>query len=381
MNGIVAKAVEIPGGSPEDAVRRAALEIREALGRPASIAFAFIDPGVLPALPDFVETLRVDGHIRNVVGCTAGGRIFGSAEIESGGGCSILALACDVGEPIAIDEEEFVPSAARTAGANAWVMLSNPREFPADSWLKEWNAAFPGRPCVGGMASGTGSEQEDLAVFLNDRIVQAVGVPITGSTTILPVISQGCRPIGEPLTVTRADHNVVYALGGQPAYHALESAFESLSDTEKSNARGNLFAGIAGTEYVDEFKPGDFLIRNIIGADPNSGAVVIADIPRIGQTLQYQLRDRTVAGEDLSRAINAVPLAGRRPFAALLFSCLGRGEKFFGETGYDARHLSACIGGKPLAGFFCNGEIAPVAGINALHGYSAAGAIWVETSL
>ncbi|MFM8364904.1 MAG: FIST C-terminal domain-containing protein, partial [Verrucomicrobiota bacterium] len=182
----------------------------------------------------------------------------------------------------------------------------------------------------------------------------------------------------EPLTVTRADHNIVYALGSEPAYRVLESAFETLSDEEKSNARGNLFAGLAGNEYLDDFGSGDFLIKNILGADPDSGAVVIAGIPRVGQTLQYQIRNRSGAIDDLRRAFEPAREAADRAFGALLFSCIGRGAGFFGKKNQDAGMLSEALDGKPLAGFFCNGEIAPVAGLNALHGNSAAAAVLIE---
>ncbi|MCK9589997.1 MAG: FIST C-terminal domain-containing protein, partial [Terrimicrobiaceae bacterium] len=245
-------------------------------------------------------------------------------------------------------------------------------------WLRQWNAEYPGAAAVGGLASG--GEENDVAVFLNDRLADAVCLPLAGRDTILPLVSQGCRPIGEPLTVTRAEHNIVYALGGQPAYDALETAFESLSDSEKSVAKGNLFAGLAGTEYLDDFKPGDFLIRTIIGADPGTGAVVIGGIPRTGQTLQYQLRDREIAKADLKRVLATGALHGVHPFAILLFSCLGRGERFFGNPNHDASCFYAAARGSPLAGFFCNGEIAPVAGRNAMHGYTAAAALWIEKS-
>ncbi|MEI6493646.1 MAG: FIST C-terminal domain-containing protein, partial [Verrucomicrobiota bacterium] len=166
----------------------------------------------------------------------------------------------------------------------------------------------------------------------------------------------------------------------QPAYEVLETAFATLSDSEKSVAKGNLFAGLAGTEYLEEFKPGDFLIRTIIGADPGSGAVVIGGIPRTGQTLQYQLRDRDIAKADLKRVLATDALHGVRPFATLLFSCLGRGQGFFGSPNHDASGFFAAAGRAPLAGFFCNGEIAPVAGRNAVHGFTAAAALWIEKS-
>ena len=372
-----ATSIEIPGPFQSEKVKDAAFRIRETLGRTAQVSVAFVSPDYLPHLSEFVETLRVDGHISNVIGCTSVGRIADKHEVENDPGCSILALCCDVGEPVGL--EAHAPalqlSGPRPHGA---ILLVNPFRFEADNWLRQWNREYPGTAVVGGLASG--GEEDDVAVFLNGRPADAVCLPLAGRASILPLVSQGCRPIGEPLTVTRAEHNIVYALGGQPAYEVLETAFESLTDSEKSVAKGNLFAGLAGTEYLDDFKPGDFLIRNIIGADPGSGAVVIGGIPRTGQTLQYQLRDRDIAKADLKRVLATGALHGVRPFAALLFSCLGRGERFFGSPNHDASSFYAAAGKSPLAGFFCNGEIAPVAGRNAVHGYTAAAALWVEKS-
>ncbi|MFA7233084.1 MAG: FIST N-terminal domain-containing protein [Terrimicrobiaceae bacterium] len=372
-----AVSVEIPGPFQSGSVRDAAFRIRDGLGHPARVAVVFVSSDYLPHLSEFVETLRVDGHISNVVGCTSGGRIVDRHEVEKGPGCSILALRCDAGEPVSWEGRQ---SACHFSGPrpHACILLANPFHFEADGWLRQWNAEYPGAAAVGGLASG--GEENDVAVFLNDRLADAVCLPLAGRDTILPLVSQGCRPIGEPLTVTRAEHNIVYALGGQPAYDALETAFESLSDSEKSVAKGNLFAGLAGTEYLDDFKPGDFLIRTIIGADPGTGAVVIGGIPRTGQTLQYQLRDREIAKADLKRVLATGALHGVHPFATLLFSCLGRGERFFGNPNHDASCFYAAARGSPLAGFFCNGEIAPVAGRNAMHGYTAAAALWVEKS-
>lgn len=372
-----AVSIEIKGPYQTGSVKNAALRIRDDLGRPAKLAMAFVSPDYVPHLAEFVETLRVDGHISHVVGCTSAGRIVDRRDVEKGSGCAILALCCDAGEPVVLSAED---AACHFPGPrpHASILLANPFRFEADEWLRHWNAEYPGAAAVGGLASG--GEEEDVAVFLNDRVADAVCLPLNGRASVLPLVSQGCRPIGEPLTVTRAEHNIVYALGGQPAYEALETAFESLSDSEKSGARGNLFAGLAGTEYLEDFKPGDFLIRNIIGADPGSGAVVIGGIPRTGQTLQYQLRDREIAKADLKRVLASRSLHGVHPFATLLFSCLGRGEKFFGNPNHDASSFYAAVGGSPLAGFFCNGEIAPVAGRNAVHGYTAAAALWIEKS-
>jgi small ligand-binding sensory domain FIST len=336
------------------------------------MAFAFVSANYMPHIAEFCETLRVDGHIQDIIGCTTSGRIEGGNEFEGGSGFSIIACQGEFGDPLAQDGSDFTS----LSQANGWIALANPFAFPVDDWINSCNREASRVNVMGGLASG-GTSNETM-VFINGAPVDAAAVPVIGRTTIVPALSQGCRPIGEPFTVTRADQNVIYALGGQPAYSALERAFETLSDDEKSNARGNLFAGLAGSEYIHEFHSGDFLVKNIIGADPDSGAVVIAGIPRVGQTLQYQIRNPSAALEDLARGYEPVRQAKRRAYGALLFSCIARGKNFFGIANQDASELSEALGGKPIAGCFCNGEIAPIRGLNAIHGYTVAAAVLVE---
>lgn len=367
-----AASFQISGSYKAPGVLEAATHLRAALKTPARMAFAFVSPDYMPHLADFCEILRVDGHIQDIIGCTAGGLIEGVIEFEGTPGFTIIACQGEFGDPVALGESGF-PSRIES---NGWIALANPFAFAIEDCLEASNRHAPGVAVAGGLSSGGTAKKN--AVFINGTMVDAAAVPALGRTSMVPALSQGCRPIGEPFTVTRADQNVIYALGGQPAYRALESAFETLSDDEKSGAKGNLFAGLAGSEYLHDFHSGDFLVKSIIGADPESGAVVIAGIPRIGQTLQYQLRSPVSALEDLERGYGAARHVKRRAYGALLFSCLGRGKKFFGAESRDASGLSQAIGGKPLAGCFCHGEIAPVRGVNAIHGYTAAAAVFVE---
>lgn len=368
------------------AVRAVAERIRDGLRGPATVAFAFVTPDYLPHLEDFADTIRVDGHALELVGCTARGVTFDHREREEGSGFSLLALRAENTDASVHELPNSLVESAdggafwreRLPAADGWLVLTNPYGFGVDDWLTDWNAAFPGVPTLGGLASG-GREADSVAVFRNGRVIDGgVAVGLSGALRIVPAVSQGCRPIGEPLPVTKAEDNIIFSLGSRPAYQALESAFQSLSETERSHAQGNLFAGIAGTEYVEDFRPGDFVIRNIIGADPDSGAVVIAGAPRVGQTVQYQLRDRASADADLRRVLGDAVKSGGRPVASLLFCCTGRGSDFFGVEGHDAGMLEEVVGRHSSAGFFCNGEIGPVAGRNCAHGYTASCAIFVE---
>lgn len=367
-------------------VAAAALELRQATGGSAQFALAFVTPGYLPHIEEFCEIVRVDGHVIDLVGSTGLGLTSGGIETEDEEGFSLLSFtSAKAAFHVASFAQRTVEESRSTAAwrkdggedPEAWIILANPFVFDTETWLAEWNAAYPGIPAVGGLASGT-NEGENVGVFYNGRVTDALAVAVKGMK-LMPVVSQGCRPIGEPLTVTKAESNVVYSLGAHPAYEALESAFEGLSDSEKATAKGNLFAGLAGTEYVEDFKPGDFLIRDILGADPNSGAVQIGGIPRIGQTLQYQLRNKTSADAEWRAVLRAAAAEIKHPpLASLLFSCSGRGSRLFGSQSHDAGLLEEIVGEHPSAGFFCNGEIAPLGGRSYIHSYTASCALFFD---
>ncbi len=380
-------SVFVEGAFTPDAVRTAAVSLREHLGAPATLAFAFVTPDYLGNLDEFIDTVRVDGHVAEVVGCTASTLIADGGEKEGASGFVLMGLLAPestvriVDLPTEAMEEAVGPETWKEAasGVNGWLVLGNPYGFPADEWLTEWSGVAPEVPVIGGIASGGESEGE-IAVFHNsDLISGAVAIGFSGSLQIVAAVSQGCRPIGEALPVTKAEDNVVFSLGSRPAYQALETAFESLSEDERSHAQGNLFAGLANNEYVDEFRSGDFLIRNIIGADPNSGAVVIGGIPRVGQTLQYQLRDGAAADADLRSVLGGVTSVHHdTPVASLVFSCLGRGTRLFDEPNHDAGLVQKALQAHPSAGFFGNGEIGPIGGRNCVHGYTASCALFYD---
>jgi small ligand-binding sensory domain FIST len=192
---------------------------------------------------------------------------------------------------------------------------------------------------------------------------------------VRPMVSQGCRPIGEPSPITKAEENLILEIGNLPAYQALEAAFLSIPAEQRVAVRNNLFLGFAISEYIEDFKQGDFLIRNILGADPQAGALAVGAHPRVGQTVQFQLRDSKSAREDLLQASERVKAELSGPVGILLFSCAGRGKGMFGIPNHDAETLANVLGDLPMAGFFCNGEIGPVGGKAFLHGYTASAAV------
>jgi len=250
--------------------------------------------------------------------------------------------------------------------------LADPYTFPVDHFLGYVNGDRPGLRIVGGMASGAHGPGES-PLILDDRVLEqgAVGVLLRGPLKARSVVSQGCRPIGRPLVVTKAKENVILELGGQPPLTYLQGLWEALPPRDQELIRQGLHVGRVINEYQDKFQRGDFLIRNVTASDRASGALQITDRVRAGQTVQFHLRDALTADEDLRFLLQEDRARNGKPSGALLFSCNGRGTRLFERPHHDADAVQVEMGGVPLAGFFAQGELGPVGGQNFIHGFTA----------
>jgi small ligand-binding sensory domain FIST len=203
----------------------------------------------------------------------------------------------------------------------------------------------------------------------------AVGIVIGGGVRVRPVVSQGCKPIGRPMVVTRSEENLIVELGGRPALERLREVYGGLDPSDRELVRSSLHVGRAATEYRDEFRRGDFLVRNVVGADPESGVVAVGDTVRTGQTVQFHVRDAVTADDDLRELLEAAAV-GPRAAGALVFTCNGRGRRLFDTPDHDARCLQECLGPLPAAGFFAQGELGPIGSRTFLHGFTASIALF-----
>ncbi|MEU5880238.1 FIST N-terminal domain-containing protein [Spirillospora sp. NPDC047279] len=249
------------------------------------------------------------------------------------------------------------------------VLLADPYTFPVDAFVERSDEAMPGLPLVGGMAEGGG--RGGTRVFVNGEIFDsgAVGVVIGGPVTAATVVSQGARPIGPDMVVTRATENVLYELAGTPALDKLEQIVLGLPEEEQELAGRGLLIGVAMDEYAEEHEHGDFLVRGVVGADTDSGAIAIGDVVEVGRTVRFQVRDAGAADEDLAALLDRFDLGPVE--GALLFSCNGRGRTMFPDSDHDAKVLTRTFGDVGVGGFFAAGEIGPVAGRNHVHGFTA----------
>jgi len=323
--------------------------------------------------------------VPRLVGCSGSAVIGFESELEGQSGLSLMLLVLpeDSFDVFSISEEDIDSNAPeswheltniRPDVSRGWIVLANPALHDLEEWLASWNQAYPEIPIIGGLAAG---KQSDYFLFRDGELTTAsiLLVGFKSPIQLRPLISQGCRPIGDPSPITKAEDNFILEIGNVSAYQTLESAFMTIPADERNAVRNNLFLGLAASEYIDEFKRGDFLIRNILGADPQMGALAVAAYPRVGQTVQFQVRDPKSAHQDMLDAARSTAANIRESLGILLFVCNGRGRGLFGVSNHDAGIVAQAFGPCPTAGLFCNGEIGPVGNRSFLHGYTAAAAI------
>jgi len=382
------------GGFDEAGLRRWAEQLRGQLGdRPVSLGLVFMAPDFFPRAQETLEILRVHARIPLLAGCSSTSLICDDQEIESASGV-VLALYSLPGADLkgfrftqsqveGAGEKNYWPAESGVAPdkTNGWLAFVDPFHLDAENWIRGWNESYAPLPVFGGLASGIFSEQT-TQVYLNGDVFEDGGVAVSvgGAVKLSGVISQGCTPIGETWTLTRVEHNLIQQIANRPAYAVLAETFQKLPPAEQQKARGNLFIGLVVNEYLENFHRGDFLVRNLIGGDPNSGVLAVGAFPRAGQTMQFQRRDAAAASEDMSELLARAKknLDGAAIYGGCLCCCNGRGKNLFGRANHDAELVQKEFGLLGIAGFFCNGEIGPVGEKNYLHGFTASLALFVE---
>ena len=375
--------------SSHDAVEQVIREAGEAMRGKIDAVFAFFTAHHRDNAPDILERLWLELDPQALVGCSAEGVIGREREIEREPGLAILVAELhDVRihpfhvagrsewREILNDQEELKERLGLGPQTQAAIVLGDPFTTPLDQLLAAIDVAAPGMPVVGGMASSARQPGGNVLLRNDQTFAEGiVGLSVGGPLRVDAIVSQGCRPIGRPTIITRSHDNVIEQLGGKPALAALQDAIDSTPADQRELLQNGLLIGRAISEYRERFGRGDFLVRNLIGADQESGTVAVADYVKTGQTVQFQLRDAQTADEDLSLLLESQqtdePAAG-----GLLFSCNGRGTRLFDEPCHDIRLARRALPTTPIAGFFAAGELGPIGGKNFVHGHTASLALF-----
>lgn len=381
-----------------EAVTQASEQILANLdGRHPDLAVVFISSHHMPSYVVAPELLAETLGAKVLIGCSAAGVIGGGQEVERRPGIAISAAILPGVElsPFHLNQDEL-PSP--DAGPEEWqtllgiraedcpaiMLLPDPFTLRSEHLLAGLDFAFPSTVKIGGLASGGGQPGAN-ALFINERPLRsgAVGVAFTGDLAVETVVAQGCRPIGEPLVVTESEINVISKLGDQTPLEVLRDLFEAAQTREKRLIRRSLQIGIIMDRLAENSGEGEFLIRNVLGADEEDGTLAVGELVQEGQVVQFFVRDAQAADEDLRMMLEEYVDnldEGDIPASALLFSCIGRGQYLYGSPDHDTTMFTDTVADIPVTGFFSNGEIGPLGDQTFLHGYSASFAMFKHAS-
>jgi small ligand-binding sensory domain FIST len=353
-------------------------------GAPADLALVFASGEHLGSTEAALEAVHDTVEPAALVGCAAGGVLGSGRELEGGTGLAVWAASLgDQGSAAPfhatvedMGAEATVEGLPSLDGASGAILLADPYSFPTDVVLGLLAEHAPGVPVLGGIASAHGPTGP-LFLDVDTHEQGAVGVSLDG-VEVLPCVSQGAAPLGRELTITAAEGNIIHELAGRPALQSVERIVAELSPRERALVAGGLLIGIVIDSGKPDYEQGDFLVRGVLGADPDTGSIAVGAAVRSGQIVRLHARDALSADEDLRRALRlqAEAMAGGTPAGALLFSCNGRGRAMFGAPDHDAEAVERELGAPPAAGFFAAGEIGPVGGRSFLHGFTATLAVF-----
>ncbi|MBI5198194.1 MAG: FIST C-terminal domain-containing protein [Nitrospirae bacterium] len=376
------------GVSLDDLLKKCVQEIEEQMGDTVpDLVFFFISPHFRKDYETAAEDLYQRLPCRLMLGCSAGGLIGSEREIEHQAGISIVAahLPGVSLHPFYLRDSDIrdmdcSPTVwedllkVEAGDSPHFVLIADPFTFRAEDFLMGIDFAYPKAVKVGGLASGASRAGENR-LFLNGQTYSEglIGVGLTGNVQVDTLVAQGCRPIGSPFLVTKADYNLLLELDYKPTLHVLQDLLTSLNELDRTLAQQALFLGIVMDPLKENISPGDFLIRNLMGVVPDQNALAIGAILNEGQWVQFHVRDARTSAEDLEAHLTryiSEPHEGHLS-GALLFSCMGRGFHLYGEPNHDTKMFHQHLGNFPMGGFFCNGEIGPIQGVTHLHGYTS----------
>lgn len=355
------------------------------IGRKCDLVFLWVSGSHLITPEAVLEPIHEVLNPRALIGSGATGVLGARHEIEQQAGVVACAVSFDNGEVsvfalpgISDSSEEMIAQVPNLDGASGAFMVADPQTFPIDYALHSLSVRHPGKAIAGGLSS-TRLIDGGAGLFINEEVVEegAVGVRFNG-VAMATMITQATIPVGPELTITASDNQVISELAGRPSLEALREAIENVGQRERTLAERGLYLGIVAEQNKPDYAAGDFLVRGVSGADPESGAITIGYPVTLGQTVRLHVRDPDFARRDLQNSLTQFSAAHRNQtvVGGVAAVCAERGVRLFGQADYDISTITDHFVGAPVGGFFGSGEIAPLADEYVVHAYGASVAIF-----
>lgn len=344
--------------------------------RTNSLGFLYLTDVVADQAADILSRLRQETGVEHWIGATGIG-ILGASAHGSGEYYDQPAVSALIADLPADSFRVFPGRGDDAAGAgsewfeaqrpNVAIVHADPRAQRLPLMLDRL-AEASGAYLLGGLASSRGP-----IVQIADEASEggASGAWIGSSITLIAGLSQGCAPIGPAHIATTAQKNVVMEIDGRPALEVFKEEIGEMLARNLERCANFIYAALP----VGGSDTGDYLVRNLMGIDPNKGWIAIGDQIESGDGIMFTKRDRSTANADLVQMLERLKKRISRPIqGGLYFSCLSRGHNLFGDAGVEMQIVRDVMGDIPLAGFFANGEISH----RRLYGHTGVLALFLE---
>lgn len=371
-----------------EAIAHAADRLLEALGgTEPDLVMAFVSNQYGTQLISLPALLRHEFELAQVVGCLGVGVIGGGHELENQAAITLLGAVLPEVQlhAVHLEHQATPPTYAAhrlwnsalgldSSQPECMLLLADPFSFTAETFLKGLDRNFPLAVKFGGLASGM-EQPGTPCLLLNERMYHSGCICLTfsGNVAVDTIVAQGCRPIGDPMFANATYENLILELDGKIPREMLTELYQRIKRSDRKLFTDALFIGLAMEPQREQYQAGDFLIRTILGLDPDSGALLVNTHIPAPSVVQLHLRDAVSSAQDLERLLSRYRADNdcSQLSGAVLFSCLGRGQEFYGHADHDSNAFKQHLGDIPLGGLFCNGEIGPVHGMTHLHGYNS----------
>jgi small ligand-binding sensory domain FIST len=344
---------------------------------------------------ELLEPLRRVTGTDQIAGASAAGILTGAGEVEGSHGLAVLVLASD---QMATRPFVFQSLRERDREVGAEIARFNAAAAAHNSLLTLFPDTYNGQPqrllqaleqeggfvpAVGAGATENGTAQATYQLCGDALTTNAVaGMVLSGSFHASIDITQGCQPITGPMVITKAEKNLIFEIDNRPALEVFVRLLKGPLAEDIRRALTVVFVGLPADRNENSVGPGKYLVRNIIGLDPEKGILGVAEEVREGQAMIFAFRDGQRAREDLNQMLarQVENLRGKKPAFGLYFNCCARGSSLYGIPGIDSAYIRRALGDFPLIGMFGGYELAPLGGANRLFAYTGVLALITEAT-
>jgi small ligand-binding sensory domain FIST len=336
----------------------------------ANFGFLYVTDALAPYLNNLFEALRTQTGIKDWIGTVGAAICYTGLEIYDEPAAAImlttlpedsyrlLPAGMDAVSSMLTENKNWIAEHAVHFG----IVHGDPRNTHIAQIIESVSTELDPGFLVGGLTSASDSHyQQQIAGQIYEDGLS--GVLLSAQIPVISGLTQGCTPLENRHTITRAEGNILAEIDGRPALDVFKEDIGEVLAKDLKRVSGYIFAGlpVAGSDT------GDYLVRNLIGIDPGEKLLAIGDNLEADVPIMFCRRDGDTARDDMLRMLTDLKKRAKGDIkGGVYYTCVGRGRNQFGDDSQELKMIHEQLGDFPLVGFFANGEISH----NRLYGYT-----------